>query len=376
MVFLEDVETPCVVVDHERLLANIRLIQDKADANWLKLCPHVKTHKSLEIARLQMDVGAKGVTASKTDEALVFMAAGVPLITCAYPIISRTKLDRLFAGAREYGPELRLIADSAVGIDALAQAAARNEITPEVFLKIDVGLHRCGVRENDPALVRLARHIVDAPELEFAGLLSHAGQSYGAVDSEGVREIAREECAIMNRVRETLEKNGIEVLEVSVGSTPTVLAAEDFDGITEIRPGNYVFMDLASLRLGLIEKRQVALSVLSSVVSVNPDYFIIDAGSKTLSSDLGAHGAGQGKGFGLAFALQEDAEQREGMTVVKLSEEHGFLERAGHSLAVGDRLRIIPNHACAVVNLTDSLTILGPKGPPLIWPVAARGRVR
>ncbi|MDY7001368.1 MAG: alanine racemase [Thermodesulfobacteriota bacterium] len=376
MIFPEDIETPCVVVDHERLLANISLVQDKADANWLKLCPHVKTHKSLEIARLQMDAGAKGVTASKTDEALVFMAAGLAQITCAYPIISRAKLDRLFAGAKEYGPELRMIADSAIGIDALARGAARHEITPEVFLKIDVGLHRCGVRENDPALVRLARHINDAPELEFAGLLSHAGQSYGAVDSEGVREIASEECRIMNRVRETLEKNGIQVPEVSVGSTPTVLAANDFDGITEIRPGNYVFMDLAALRLGLIEKRQVALSVLASVVSVNADYFIIDAGSKTLSSDLGAHGKSQGGGYGQAFALQEDSEQGRGMTVVKLSEEHGFLDRAGHSLAVGDRVRIIPNHSCAVVNLTDSLTVLGPDGPPLTWPVAARGRVR
>ncbi len=376
MAFLEDIETPCVVVDYERLLANIRLVRDKADEHRLKLCPHVKTHKCIEIARLQMDAGAYGLTASKTDEALVFMAAGAPLITCAYPIVSAAKLDRLFAGAGEYGPELRLIADSAIGVEVLAKAAARHEITPEVFLKIDVGLHRCGVRENDPALVRLAWRIFEAPELEFAGILSHAGHAYGAVDSEAVREIANEECAIMNRVRETLEKNSINVPEVSVGATPTVLAANDFDGITEIRPGNYVFMDLAALRLGLIERHQAALSVLSSVVSVNPEYFIIDAGSKTLSSDVGAHGAGRGRGYGLAFALQEYAEQGEGMVVARLSEEHGFLERAGHSLVVGDRLRIIPNHACAVVNLTDSLTVLRQDEPPLIWPVTARGRVR
>jgi D-serine deaminase-like pyridoxal phosphate-dependent protein len=208
------------------------------------------------------------------------------------------------------------------------------------------------------------------------GILSHAGHAYGAGTVENVRRIAEEERHIMVRVRKRLESAGIHVPEVSVGSTPTVVAAESFEGITEIRPGNYVFMDRTQYALGIASNEQITLSVLATVVSRNDDYLIIDAGSKVLSSDRGPHGSDALEGFGEAFTL-EDAVQEQGWIVEKLSEEHGFIRRRGHDdPEIGTRLRIIPNHSCVVANLTDELVMVDGAGAPRIVQVDARGRVR
>jgi D-serine deaminase-like pyridoxal phosphate-dependent protein len=242
-----------------------------------------------------------------------------------------------------------------------------------VFVKVDVGLHRCGLMETDPRLVRLAEDICAAPTLRFDGLFSHAGHAYGAANAGEVRAIAAEEANILNRVRHRLECAGITVPEVSVGATPTTLVSESYDGITEIRPGNYVFMDRTPVRLGLVGLDRVALFVAATVVSANDRFFIIDAGSKVLSSDLGAHGTG-GAGYGIAFALEEEAGVGEAMEVVKLSEEHGFVRRGDAELALGSKVRVIPNHACPVVNLTDELVVV--EDEIHRWPVAVRGCVR
>ena len=228
------------MLDKKRLQRNIRLIQDIADTRGVNLRPHIKTHKCLEIARHQIDAGAVGITASKVDEALVFIKNGVRSVTVAYPLVVASKLDRLIAAARTHDVDLRLIVDSSAGVDAIARAAENHRNQISIFLKIDVGLHRCGLTEDDPGLVELVQNIVREPALNFVGLLSHAGHTYGAEDVDAAREIAKEECEILKRVREKLEGVGFEVSEVSVGSTPGTLASDSYDGITEIRPGNYV----------------------------------------------------------------------------------------------------------------------------------------
>lgn len=366
-----DLETPEVLVDRERLLANLKRVQRIADAHCVRLRPHIKTHKCIEIAQLQLELGAIGLTASKVDEALAFIESGVARsITLAYPIIDPRKLDRLIAACGDV--DVRLIADSSTAVDAIARAARRAEKQIRVFVKVDVGLHRCGVSESDRQLVEMARRISDSAQLQFAGLLSHAGHSYGARDREEIAAIAADECAILNRARDCLKARGIEVAETSVGATPTVLAGKTFDGVTEIRPGNYAFLDGTALRLGLAKFNEIALSVIATVVSKNDRYFIIDAGSKVLSSDTGPHATASDTGFGSAFALDDD----ERLCVVRLSEEHGFVERASKDLPIGTKLRVFPNHACPVANLADRLTVESDGVVCDEWIVAARGKMR
>ena len=367
------IETPCVLVDKQRLQSNIRFIQELANSHKVNLRPHIKTHKCLEIARLQVNQGAVGITASKTDEALVFIENGISSVTVAYPLVIESKLDRLLESSRSHDVDIRLMVDSREGVEVISCAAKKHGMKIGVFLKIDVGLHRCGVSENDA--MELAQEISRDPGLNFRGLLSHAGHVYGRKNREDALEVALEECQILGRVREKLQKNGIGVKEVSVGSTPTVLASDIYEGITEIRPGNYVFMDRTPLRLGVIKPEQIALSVLATVVSKNMEYFIVDAGSKVFSSDLGAHGTSGGNTFGLAYPLNWFQEEEHEMEVVKLSEEHGVVKRRTFDLKIGEKVRIIPNHACAVANLADSYTVVENDQVVDHWKVAARGRV-
>jgi D-serine deaminase-like pyridoxal phosphate-dependent protein len=344
-------------------------MQALANARGVRLRPHVKTHKCLEIAQLQLAAGAAGVTASKVDEALVFIADGVRSVTVAYPVVDGRKLRRLLQAVQEHGTELRVVVDSSVGVEALAVAAGEVGVEVGTFLEIDVGLRRCGVRENAAELIPLVRKVFEAAALRFCGLLSHAGNAYAAADAEEVRRIAAGECAILQRVRGQLESIGIAVPEVSVGSTPTVLASESYDGITEIRPGNYVFLDRTPVRLGLATMEQVALTVVATVVSRNEEFLIIDAGSKVLSSDLGAHGTAGAGGHGLAYIGKEV------LPVVRLSEEHGFVARGEAEVAIGRRVRIVPNHSCPVVNLAEELVVVSGEQVVERWQLAARGRV-
>ena len=368
-------ETPHILLDQDRLHANIKLIQDIANTRGVNVRPHIKTHKCLELARQQIDAGAVGITSSKVDEALVFINNGIRSVTVAYPLVVDSKLDRLIAAARAHDVDLRLIVDSPAGVDAIAQVAERHQKQIHIFLKIDVGLHRCGLMEDDPGLVELVRQIIQEPALNFVGLLSHAGHTYGADDADAARKIAQEECEILMRVRERLESNGIEVSEVSVGSTPGTLVSNSYDGITEIRPGNYIFMDRMPLRLKIIELNQIALSVLATVVSQNSDYFIIDAGSKTLSSDQGAHGMPGMEGFGLAYPVDHFEDKDYEMIITRLSEEHGFVIRKDSDLAIGSKVRLVPNHSCVVANLLDTYTVIRDGQITEQWDIVARGQV-
>ena len=366
-------ETPAVVIERQILDDNIDAMQALARANGLRLRPHIKTHKSLAVARRQMAAGACGITAAKVDEALVFIRDGISSVTLAQPQMIAAKVDRLMAAAKSHACEVRWIVDSRPGLELLAGRAEAHRLVTGVSIKIDVGLHRCGCRPGDPAIQALAGTIQAHPWLRLIGLLSHAGQAYGAANRREVATIAEDERRTMLAAARRLEAAGVAVPEISVGSTPTVLAAEKFDGITEIRPGNYVFMDRTPLRLGLITRNQIALTVLATVISRNADFLIVDAGSKTFSSDGGAHGAAAHDGFAVGWPLERFGEAGQARTLVRLSEEHGFVPRRGPDLPLGTCLRFIPNHACPVVNLTDRLVVR--EGDAVqVWPVDARGR--
>ncbi|MGD8251043.1 MAG: alanine racemase [Desulfobacterales bacterium] len=367
-------DTPAVVVDRKRLVDNITAMQSLADRHGLALRPHIKTHKSIRIARMQMEAGAVGVTASKPDEAMVFMAPGIGSVTVAYPLLDPRKVNALCGLAATLGIDLQLIVDSSEGLAALSAGLHDSETVPGVFIKIDVGLHRCGLKEEDPLIGFLARRIADHPRLRFSGLISHAGHAYGAVDADSAASVAEAERLLMLRVSDRLKELGIPVPRLSVGATPTVLAARRFDGITEIRPGNYVFLDRTPIRMGLAAQDAVALTVVATVVSKNADFSIIDAGSKTLSSDMGPHGGGGGDGFGIGQPIDRFGAPDGWFAVNRLSEEHGWISRAACDLPLGSRVRIIPNHACPVANLARTYRMVDGDASD-ICPVDAAGKV-
>lgn len=364
-------ETPAVLVDRTVLTRNVARMGTIARAAGVALRPHAKTHKSLAIGRMQRDAGATGLTVAKTAEAQVFLDGGFSDLTIAHPLVDRRKIVRILTAAGAVGARLRLIADSRAGVAAIAAAADEAGRPVDVMVKVDVGLHRCGVDPAGEAAAGLARTIAAAPRLAFAGLLSHAGHAYQADGPDGVRAAADDERRTMTGLAERLRAAGIAVPVVSVGSTPTVWLAESFAGIDEIRPGNAVFMDLTQVSLGVAEPADIALAVLATVVSVNGVHAIVDAGSKVLSSDRGPHGSARLAGYGLAARLDGGP----AMTVTGLSEEHGFVAHEGRPPRIGEPLVIVPNHSCVVANLSRVLTVVDDDGRVESWPVDAQSCV-
>lgn len=347
---------PRVVVDlptlERNLAAAAAIVSGKA-----ALHPHVKTHKSLAIARMQQDHGASGFTVARVHEARLLLDAGLAPVTIAYPLISAETVTALLQVAGVPG-RLRFISDSEAGIAALSAAARSVGFPADVFLKVDVGLHRCGVDPKGDAALALATVIELDPHLRFAGLLSHAGHAYGAGDPAGIRAVATTELHLLADLRARLERCGIAVPCVSIGSTPTLFANAGFEGVDEVRPGNYAFFDLTAVRLGVAARADVALGIAARIVSVNERFAIANVGSKTLSSDLGAHGTSATSSFGEAWTTGADA----ALPVLKLSEEHAFLAHDGNPPLIGTPVLILPNHSCPVANLSGGLLGLGGRG--------------
>lgn len=348
----ERVATPAVVLNGAVMRTNIERMQGLA-VDQIALHPHIKTHKSIDLARRQIAAGAAGVTASRATEASHFIAAGIPVVTIAYPIIDAAVATDLLKLASRHEVCLRFVIDSPNGVAALAQASRETGLKGQAFIEVDVGLKRCGVDPADDEALTLARSLA-AEGIDFVGLLSHAGHSYGAASAAKIAEIAAAERELLLALHDRLTKAGFAPSQLSVGSTPTALCNAGFEGLTELRPGNYIFLDLTAVRLGIARRSDLALAVVASVISANDRYAIIDAGSKTLSSDIGPHGTGAGTGFGEAWL----ADGRGPLRVEKLSEEHGFLDCAGVRLDIGTKLLILPNHACPVANLASHLTEL------------------
>ncbi|RVB80590.1 MULTISPECIES: alanine racemase [unclassified Mesorhizobium] len=361
--------TPFAYLDMRRLRRNLARMQAIADRHGVALRPHIKTHKSVEIARLQLALGAIGVTASKPSEALPFIQAGAPSLLLAFPIIDAERLRGLSALAAEHETATTFILDSEAGADALADAARQAGRIFDVHIKIDVGLGRVGVLPMSSALTTLGEVVARNPKLRLTGLISHAGHGYGATSRSMLAQISRQERLLMLETRQRLAPLGLP-LRITVGSTPTVLATDDFSGIDEIRPGNYALFDLTAERLGLATEDEIALGVVTTVVSRTSQHYIVDAGSKALTSDLGPHSSGGLAGYGrILLADSQDAGTR--LTVRCLSEEHGFVPREDTDLPTGTRLLVLPNHSCPVVNLYDRL-VIGDK-PATDLAVSARG---
>ncbi|RXT04155.1 alanine racemase [Ammoniphilus sp. CFH 90114] len=360
------IDTPAVLVHQEILQKNIHDMAVFAKTYHLALRPHIKTHKIPEIARMQLAAGAVGVTTAKLGEAEVMAAHGITDILIAYPIIGKEKLKRL--------EELRKIAKVMTVVDGreqaleLSQYANERNLQFEVLMEMDSGLRRCGVLPGQDALA-LYRELAELPGIRLQGIMTHAGHAYGATGIDQVREIALQEGTIMVETAQLLREADLAAPEVSVGSTPTVRISGQVEGVTEIRPGNYVFNDLTQIRLGVATQDQCALRVATRIVSKPAeDRFIIDAGAKTFALDQGAHGTTGVSGYGRVVGHPE-------CTIARLSEEHGIVIVQGATkLQVGDIIEIIPNHSCPVANLTNEVHVVSRGVVSAVWKVAARGK--
>src|SRR5438034_1070574 len=307
-----------------------------ADHN-VKLRPHAKTHKSAYMARRQMAHGAVGLTCATFTEAEVFADAGVDDLLIAHPPVGRPKLERLAALAER-------VKRLAVSLDDVGIAKSLPE-SVEVLWEVDPGQHRIGTAPGEPT-VKAVKELVRAIGSEhFRGLITHGGHVYAATNQNERQLAADQETDSISRSANMVRRAGIEVRELSVGSTPTAGLALH-GGITEIRPGTYIYGDANQIMLGSQRLEDCALAVVATVVSTpTPDRAVVDAGSKALAADLRVAGL---NGYGMVLG-------RDTLTVARLSEEHGVvMAHQGSGLAIGNRVAIVPAHACTSVNLHSS----------------------
>jgi D-serine deaminase-like pyridoxal phosphate-dependent protein len=351
-VALDALPTPCLLLDLDVVARNLRHMAGRAAALGVALRPHVKTHKCVELAARQRALGAAGITASTLYEARVFADHGFDDITWAFPVI----LSRL-AEVRELASRitLRVVADSPEAVDALARLGGP-ERPLHVWLKVDCGYHRAGVDPAAPESVRLAERIARAPALAFDGILSHSGHAYHGGSREEIAAIAEEERAVMTGFAARLRGEGIAVPAVSVGSTPAMSAAAHLAGVTEARPGNYVFYDFTQVALGSCAVGDCGVTVLASVVSHRPGdgRSIVDAGALALSKDTGPDRPDH-ETLGEIFFDYASGALRSDARLVSLSQEHGIVDAA---LPVGSRVRILPNHSCLTVACFDKYQVV------------------
>jgi D-serine deaminase-like pyridoxal phosphate-dependent protein len=345
---LSELPTPALVLDVERVRRNAERMQRRVSGMGARLRPHVKTHKCVEVARLQTSAESPSLTVSTLAEARWFAARGFTDLTYAVPIEPGK-----FEAAIELAVDcerLALLTDD-VDIPAQLNAAARaGNVKLDLFLKVDCGYHRCGVEPQTPEAFEIPRRIADASHLRFAGILTHAGHSYHCRTLAELRALAQHERDVMVEFAAALRASGIPVPVVSIGSTPTISTVEHLEGVDEARPGNYIFFDAFQATLGSCRFEDCALTVLTSVV--HRDFtrrkVVIDAGAIALSKDRGAVDIGDAAcGYGRVL----DVEGRDlDLRVSSLSQEHGIVEMLDDArfdqLRVGTRLRVLANHSC------------------------------
>lgn len=361
----EQIATPALVVDLDLLRQNIAEMQQVANEFGVNLRPHAKTHKTPIIATMQIEAGSVGLSCAKLGEAEVFVEEmGVQDVFIAYPIVGEDKIARLLALARR--THITCAVDNLAAAESISRAAATADMTIDVYLEVDTGMHRAGVPAGDEA-VALGQAIAALPGVRLTGVMTfegHAGVSPPATIAAVSRAAGEAVVATANRLRSL----GIPIEHVSVGSTPAAWHTPGTPGVTEMRPGTYVFHDNNAFQHGRIGPDRCAARVLATVVSrPAPDRAVVDAGAKALALDPSLSHPGYGYIAGHPQAI-----------LARLSEEHGvvMLPEGESGFEVGDRVEIIPNHICPAVNLMDDLAIVQNGRLVDRWPIAARGMVR
>ena len=360
---IAELSTPALLIDWDQVEANCQMMSARAKMLGVRLRPHVKTHKCVEIAKLQVRDHFGGITVSTMAEARTFAAHGFTDITLAVPVAPHRVLEGLGLG-------VNLLVDS---IEAIAAVEAAAPSAPAgVFLKVDCGYGRAGVLPNTPRAVMLAERLHCSPFIRFLGLLTHGGHSYDCVDAEAIRRVAQQERDAVVGFAAHLRTIGIPCLEVSVGSTPTMMHVDHLEGVTEMRPGNYALFDGFQAAIGSCASEQVAVSVMGTVVAVHPDRAILDLGALAMSKDPGPVHVDSECGFGQVLCMS--GTPLRDVRLVGLSQEHGKLKGDGvTALSVGQQVRVVPNHSCLTMacfghaHTTSGSTVTGTITPCRGW---------
>ena len=371
MTHLLDLSTPAALIDASAMQRNIARMQSRMNALGVAFRPHVKTTKCLPIAQAQINAGARGITVSTLKEAEQFFAAGLSDILYAVGMAP----GKLAQAARliQKGCQLKIIADSAEAAQAIVDFSVQTGCAFEVLIEIDTDGHRAGVLPESDLLIEMGRILHRAGALK--GVMTHAGGSYAFSSPEALQAMAEQERARCVRAGERLREAGLPCEVVSVGSTPTALSATHLEGVTEVRAGVYVFFDLVMQNIGVCESRDIALSVLTTVIGHQKDkgWAIVDAGWMAMSRDRGTQK--QNCDFGYGQVCDVHGQPLAGYLMESANQEHGILAKSGapdtdiaRTFPVGTLLRILPNHACATSAQFPEYQVLEGEGITATWP--------
>ncbi|MGA7614756.1 MAG: alanine racemase [Thermoanaerobaculia bacterium] len=356
---LSDLQTPAFLVDRDRVERNCRTMREKASRSNVVFRPHVKTHKTIEIGRMQHGGGIGPITVSTLAEADFFAAAGFRDITYAVPIAPE-KLGRVASLAGRVERVSILLDDPSV-LYAIEEFASAQKTLFDAFLELDCGDHRTGIDAEGDEAIAFGKRIAASPAVRFRGVLTHAGHSYHARSTDEIREIAREEGECVTRFASRLRDEGVEGVTRSVGSTPTMSVVPRFENTDEVRPGNYVFFDAFQATIGSCTLDDCAASVLTTVIGTYPgqNKLVVDAGAVAMSKDPGPLELDPEFGYGIVA----DTNLRPlPMRLFSLSQEHGQIRGTRpidfDLYPIGTRLRIVPNHSCLTAALFDAYHVI------------------
>ena len=345
-----DIETPALLLHLDVVERNLGRMAERAGRLGVALRPHTKTHKCVELAQRQLAHGAVGITVATLAEAEAFAKAGIADLTWAFPI-DATHIPHARRIARR--ATLRVVTDDLATARALVGSALH------VWLKVDCGYHRAGVDPESTYALEVARELArgDGGGLVFDGILSHSGHAYKTTNQTEAAQVAEEERFVMVRFAQRLRLAGIAVAGISVGSTPAMAAVQDLTGVSEARPGNYIFHDRTMVLIGCCDADDVGVTVLATVVSHQPgaSHFVVDAGALALSKDTGPAHLGLPPSFG---AVRDHPD----LTLASVSQEHGVvrgpLDALDGRFPVGERIEIVPNHSCLTVAHYDHYHVM------------------
>jgi len=363
--WVADIDTPAVLVELPILEKNLQEMQNLTDRYNLNLRVHIKTHKIPELAKLQIKAGAVGIATAKLGEAEIMAKTDIKDIQIANIIVGQEKIKRLVRLSSRC--KLSVAVDSIDNVRELSAAFTKSGLPLDALVKVNTGFNRCGLSSLSE-IIRLLRWVDGLPGINIVGLMTHAGHAYAARNREEIKTIGRAEGSTLVEYAWRLQTLGYEMKVVSVGSTPTAKQCAKVKGVTELRVGNYIFNDMTQVALGTVSRNRCALTVLATVISSSSkDRAVIDAGSKALALDKGAHGRDIVKGHGRIVGG--------GGLLSRLSEEHGVIENLTRRFKVGQKVRIIPNHACTVINLFNHAYLVDGTKVVKSFVISARGKM-
>ena len=359
---MQVLSTPCLLLDRTRLTRNVKRMRDRAADLGISLRPHLKTAKSVEAAAFVLGPSPGPATVSTLREAEVFGANGFTDLLYAV-CISPQKLAKV-TRLRQSGIDLKIILESAEAAEFVSAHAKRSADRLPVLIEIDVDDHRSGVRWDDRDGLLGIGKILSEGDAALRGVMCHAGESYNLHDPQSLAATAETERARILAAAQTLRDAGMACPVVSVGATPTALSARAYDGVTELRAGVYMFFDLVQAGIGVCATDDIALSVLATVIGHQREkgWIIADAGWMALSSDRGTAGQAADQYYGLV--CDPEGRPYQDLVVLRANQEHGIIAvRPGSaaaipSLRIGDRVRILPNHACATAAQHDEYHLM------------------